>query len=261
MIKALFTSATGMRAQQQLVDVTANNLANVNTSGFKRSRMDFQDLLYELQISPGTQVAEGLEIPTGLQIGSGTRAISTTKVFSQGLPEESNRELDVMINGRGFFEVSRPDGSSGYTRDGSFRSDSQGYLTTAEGLRVSPEIQIPEDITGLHIGRDGTITALQDGEETQVGELTLTTFPNPAGLLSIGGNLYATSPASGAASSNLKPGENGVGEVQQYFTERSNVEVVVELVRLITAQRAYEVNSRAIRTSDDMLAAANNMSR
>jgi flagellar basal-body rod protein FlgG len=262
MIKALSTSATGMRAQQQLVDVVANNLANVNTTGFKRSRLDFQDLLYDTQIAPGTQVAVGLEIPTGLQVGSGARTISTTKVFTQGVPEETQRDLDVAVNGQGFFEITLPDGTKAYTRDGAFRKDSAGNLTTAEGLLVSPAITIPENIVGLSIGRDGTITAaLPDGTVSNAGQLTLATFPNPSGLSSLGGNLYLPTAASGNATTNLTPGRNGTGELQQGFLERSNVDVVVELVKLITAQRAYEVNSRAIRSSDDMLAAANNMTR
>ena len=262
MIKALYTSATGMRAQQQLVDVVANNLANVNTTGFKRSRLDFQDLLYDTQIMPGTQVAVGLEVPTGFQVGSGTRPISTTKIFSQGTPEETGGELDVAISGRGFFEITLPDGTKAYSRDGSFRKDSAGNLTNAEGLLVSPAITIPENISGLNIGRDGTITAvMNDGSVTNIGQLTLSSFPNPSGLNSIGGNLYLPTPASGTATTNLTPGQNGTGEVQQRFLERSNVEVVVELVKLITAQRAYEINARAIRSSDDMLGAVNNLTR
>ena len=263
MIKALYTSATGMRAQQQLLDVTANNLANVNTTGFKKSRMDFQDLLYDTRIMPGTQVASNLEIPTGHQVGSGARSISTTKMFQQGTSDMTDRDLDVAIIGRGFFQVTMPDGTTAYTRDGSFRTDSEGTLTTAEGLRIAPSITIPQG-SRVAVGKDGTISAADPSDSsisTTVGQLTLATFPNPTGLLSLGGNLYAETPSSGSPTTGQTPGQDGVGQLQGGALEHSNVEVVVELVNLITAQRAYEVNSRAIRSSDDMLAAANQMTR
>ena len=262
MIKALYTSATGMRAQQQLVDLTANNLANVNTTGFKRSRMDFQDLLYDTQITPGSQAASNLEIPSGLQIGSGVRSISTTKIFTPGVLEETGGELDMGIAGRGFFEVTMPDGTTAYTRDGSFRTDSDGSVTTSEGLHLSPSITVSSDRLSITVGSDGTIDVTKpDGTTENAGQITLTTFPNPTGLKSIGGNLYVETVSSGGPQSGLTPGENGVGPIEQKFLERSNVEVVVELVNLITAQRAYEINSRAIRSSDDMLATANGMTR
>ncbi len=262
MIKALYTSATGMRAQQQLVDLTANNLANVNTTGFKRSRMDFQDLLYDTQIMPGSEIASNLQIPSGLQIGSGVRSISSTKIFTPGFVYETGGELDMGIAGRGFFEISMPDGTTAYTRDGSFRTDSDGTVTTSEGLYLSPQITVASDRLSIAVGSDGTITVTKpDGTTENAGQITLTTFPNPTGLKSVGGNLYVETASSGSPQTSLTPGENGVGNIKQKYLERSNVEVVVELVNLITAQRAYEINSRAIRSSDDMLATVNGMTR
>jgi flagellar basal-body rod protein FlgG len=262
-LKALYTAATGMKAQQLTVDVIANNLANANTAGFKRSQIDFQDLLYVTLGRPGLETARGLLSPTGLEIGSGSRAVSTTKVFSQGVLEETRRELDLAIQGEGFFQVALPDGATGYTRDGAFRLDAGGNLVTAEGLRLEPQIAIPAAATAVNIGMDGTVsvtTAESPQTATQIGQIVLARFLNPAGLSSEGGNILRETPASGQPLVG-PPGESGTGKLAQRFIERSNVEVVTELVNLIIAQRAYEVNSRAIRTGDDMLGMMNNLTR
>lgn len=250
-----------MKGQQTYIDVIANNLANMNTTSFKRSRVDFHDLLYEQKVAPGSESLEGVEIPTGLQIGSGVRAVSTAKVFTPGTPQQTDRDLDICIKGDGFFQVEIAEGVA-YTRDGSFRLNSSRGLCTAEGYALYPAITVPEDATAIHIGHDGVITGVTTGGSTvNVGQITLATFANPSGLKSLGGNLYSPTPASGAAAQNIVPGFDGTGELEQGFLERSNVDVIVELVNMITAQRAYEVNARAIRSTDDMLAATNNITR
>lgn len=263
MMRALYTAGTGMKAQQLKVDVVAHNLANANTAGFKRSQVDFQDLLYVSLKQPGLKTAKENEQPTGLEIGSGTRAVATTKVFSQGTLEETRRDLDVAIQGEGFFQVLQPDGLPAYTRDGAFRLSSDGTLVTAEGLRVVPAVRIPSDAVGLSIGRDGTVSVTIAGEEATprvVGQLTLARFSNPAGLESLGGNLFAPSASSGEALLGTADAE-GFGSLNQRFLERSNVDTVTELVNLILTQRAYEVNARAVKASDEMLQETNNMSR
>ena len=265
MLKSLFTSATGMKAQQMYVDNIANNLANVNTSGFKRSHLNFQDLIYDTLISPGAETVEGYQSPSGLQIGSGVRHVSTTKIFSQGLPQETRRELDITIDGEGFYQITHPDSTRGtvYSRDGSFGLDSQGRLVTGEGFYLNPQITIPGGSTHITISRDGIVTYAPAGDNnsrTQAGQIQLATFANAAGLENLGHNLYAETAASGSATTG-NPGENGVGALRQGYLEGSNVDVVTELVNLIIAQRAYEINSRAIRTSDSMLEQANNVVR
>ena len=261
MIKALFTSASGMKGQQTYIDVIANNLANMNTTSFKRSRVDFHDLLYDQKVAPGSESLEGVEIPTGLQIGSGVTPISTTKVFTAGTPEQTDRELDMCIKGAGFFQVQLADGAA-YTRDGSFRLNSSRQICTSEGYALYPAITIPDDAIAIHIGHDGVVTGVTtNGSMVNIGNLTLATFANPSGLKAMGGNIYVPTPASGSAMPNIVPGLNGTGELEQGFLERSNVDVIVELVNMITAQRAYEVNARAIRSTDDMLAATNNITR
>ena len=261
MIKALYTSATGMKGQQTYIDVIANNLANMNTTGFKRSRVDFQDLLYDQRVAAGAQSLEGVEIPTGLQIGSGVTAASTAKVFSAGSPEQTDRDLDVCIKGAGFFQVDL-NGTVAYSRDGSFRLNSSRQIVTVDGYALNPTVTLQADVVSIHIGNDGTVTGVRaDGTTVDTGRITLAQFPNPSGLKALGGNLFVPTPASGSATQNITPGLSGTGEVQQGFIERSNVDVVVELVNMITAQRAYEVNARAIRSTDDMLATTNNMTR
>ncbi|MEZ6185763.1 MAG: flagellar basal-body rod protein FlgG [Planctomycetota bacterium] len=262
-MKALHTAGTGMKVQQLQVDTIANNLANANTAGFKRTQIDFQDLLYVTLQRPGLETASGVVSPTGLQVGSGARAASTTKVFSQGVISETHRDLDIAIQGEGFYQVALPDGSTAYTRDGSFRLNAEGSLVTTDGFPLVDAIAIPADTTSIQVGKDGTISVITGGAPettTQVGQLNLARFANPAGLSSEGGNLFRETPASGSPTIGT-PGGEGRGQLMQGFLERSNVEVVTELVNLIVAQRAYEVNSRAIKTGDEMLGIANSMTR
>lgn len=265
MFRALFTSATGMEAQKLVVDVTANNLANVNTGGFKRSQVNFADLLYVTENQAGSEVVAGQQSPTGLQVGSGVRAVGTTKLFRPGTFEQTGNKFDMAIEGDGFFRVQLPSGEFRYTRDGSLRPDSTGRLVTGDGLLVDSDVTIPDGIipSSISIGRDGTVTGIQSGatEATvTLGQLLLSRFPNPAGLTSEGSNLYAVSASSGTEVQDT-PGNNGLGTIRQSFLEKSNVEVVTELVTLINAQRAYEVNSRAIRAADEMLSVSRELVR
>ena len=262
MMKALFTAATGMQAHSTVVDTTANNLANVDTTGFKRSQVEFQDLLYQTVRAPGTQGANGSEIPTGIQIGSGVRTSGISKIFSPGVFENTSNDFDVSIQGQGFFQVLMPNGDQRYTRDGSFRLNSTGQLVTADGYPLQPPIPIPPDYTSVTIGNDGTVSVISAGSPaaTPVGNIALTRFSNPSGLSSEGRNLFSESTASGPPLPGI-PGSNGLGSLQQGFLERSNVQVVTELIRLITAQRAFEASQRAVLTSDQMLQTANGMIR
>ena len=258
MLRALSTSATGMQAQQLMVDTIANNIANINTTGFKRSQVDFQDLLYVQVKPPGGEVAQGILSPAGFEVGSGVVPASTLKVFSMGELENTERDLDVAIEGDGFLQVVLPDGAIRYTRDGSLRMNAEGALVSSSGFYVEPSITIPSDTVRVIIGQDGTVSVIQGGSRSpqQVGQITLARFPNKAGLSSEGHNLYAETPSSGSVTTGT-PGSEGFGALQQGFLERSNVQVVTELVRLIMAQRAYEINSRAIRAGDEMLATTN----
>ena len=260
MLRAFSTAATGMTAQQMIVDTIANNLANMNTAGFKRSTIDFQDLVYLKLQEPGIEVASGVEAPSGLELGCGVRPVSTLKIFTQGELENTGRELDACIQGDGFFKVRLPGGDERYTRDGSFRSNADGQLVTASGYVVEPGITIPQDARSVSIGADGTVTVFKgsDSTATSLGQITLVRFPNAPGLTSEGGNLLAETPASGSPTEGT-PGEDGFGSIQQSFLERSNVQMVTELVNLITAQRAYEINSRAIRAGDEMLSITNRL--
>ena len=261
MMKSLFTAATGMKVQQKNVDVISNNLANVNTNGFKRSQANFEDLIYVTEQRPGFS-SQGLGSSTGIQVGSGAHLVSTAKVFSQGTVESTQRELDVAIMGSGFFKVSLPDGTEAYTRDGNLQLNENQELVTSDGYLIDPSISLGGvNYTSLTIHKDGRIEIFDGETSSEAGQLTLTTFLNPAGLESLGDNLYRETAASGPANEGLTPGEEGVGTVQAQFLERSNVEVVNELVSLIIAQRAYEINSKAIRTGDDMLSLANNLIR
>jgi flagellar basal-body rod protein FlgG len=263
MIKALFTSATGMNAQQTLVDNTANNLANVNTTGFKKSQADFHDLIYITQRSPGSESAQGLQVPTGLQIGSGVRVAGTTKLFTEGVLENTGNQFDVAIEGNGFLQITLPDGSIRYTRDGGLRLNQNGQMVNSDGFLVQPQITIPADAISVRIATDCTVSVISSGSPNAsrpIGQLQITRFINPAGLSSQGNNLYAESGASGAPIPTT-PGQDGAGTIRQGFLERSNVDVVSELVNLILAQRAYEFNSRAVRTADEMLSNTNNLTR
>ncbi len=263
MLRALNTASTGMRVQQVQLDIVANNLANASTTGFKRSRADFQDLLYVTLERPGAQTAAGTQAPTGLQIGSGARLISTSRNLQQGALEQTERALDVAIEGTGFLQVQLPDGSNAYTRAGALRLDADGQLVTPEGYRLVPQVTIAQDALDIKIGRDGTVTVSPSSApdtQVQVGTIQLAVFTNPAGLEAIGQNLLRETPASGAVQL-VTPGTNGAGSIVQGALERSNVDVVTELVNLISTQRAYEVNSRAIRSADEMLATSNNLTR
>lgn len=258
MIRALYTAATGMKAQQLYLDNVANNLANINTTGFKRSQVNFQDLLYDKKFIAGSESTQGFEIPSGIQLGGGVRPISTSKVFTQGNQQTTNRSLDLAVEGNGFFQINRPDGMIAYTRDGAFELNSKGEVVTADGLPLSPSITI-QDAKEISVGTDGTVYVKgSDGSIQNVGQIMLANFPNPSGLDNIGRNLYLETIASGAPIVSA-PGEQGTGEIYQGVLENSNVETVTELVNLITAQRAYEINSRAIKASDEMLSTINNM--
>ncbi len=263
MIKALFTSATGMNAQTTAIDNTANNIANVNTNGFKKGQVDFQDLLYINQRTPGSDAAQGLQVPTGTQIGSGTRVAGITKVFTTGALVNTQNPFDVAVEGDGFFQVTLPSGELRYTRDGALRVNAQGSLVTSDGFLVSPQISIPAGAVSVSIGSDGTISVQNAGAlnaSTVLGQLTLVRFQNPAGLSAEGRNLFAETASSGAPII-ATPGQNGVGLTRQGFQERSNVDVVTELINLILAQRAYEFNTRAVRTADNMLASTTDLVR
>lgn len=254
MIRSLWISKTGLDAQQTQMDVIANNLANVSTNGFKRSRAVFEDLLYQNIRQPGAQSSQQTQLPSGLQLGTGVRPVATERIFTQGNLQQTSNDKDVAINGAGFFQVLLPDGTTAYTRDGSLQVDSQGQLVTASGFPIQPAITIPADAQSLTVGRDGTVSVTQPGSAaaTQVGALQLATFINPAGLLAKGENLYAETAASGTATAGT-PGTNGAGVLSQGYVETSNVNVVEELVNMIQTQRAYEINSKSITTSDQML--------
>ncbi len=260
MLRAFSTAATGMTAQQLIVDTIANNLANMNTAGFKRTQIDFQDLVYLRLAEPGREIAAGVVAPSGFEIGSGVRPASTLKVFTQGEMENTGRDLDLAIQGDGFFKVTTPGGDERYTRDGSFRMNSEGKLVTSAGYEVDPGISIPQDARSVSVGADGTVTVFSgsDSAGSAVGKISLVRFPNPSGLASEGDNLLSETPASGGAITGTA-GESGFGTIQSRFLERSNVQMVTELVKLITAQRAYEINSRAIRAGDEMLTTANRL--
>ncbi len=252
MLRAFSTAATGMEAQQRMVDVTANNLANINTNGFKRSTVDFQDLLYVKIRASGTEVASGITAPAGLEIGSGVRVASTVKVFSGGELQNTNRRLDVAISGEGFLQVSLPNGDKRYTRDGSLQMNAEGQLVTTTGYTIEPSISIPTDAEAVDIAKDGGVNVTVGETVSVVGTLELARFPNPPGLSSEGDNLFAETAASGTATTGA-PGDSGFGTLQSGFLEKSNVQMITELVNLIKAQRAYETNSRAIRAADEML--------
>ncbi len=262
MIRALYTSSSGMQAQQLNLDAIANNLANVNTTGFKKTRVDFQDVLYQTYRMPGTAVAQGATVPTGIQVGHGTRPVATQRIFSQGEFQQTENPLDLVIEGDGFFQILRPDGTSGYTRSGAFKKDGTGRIVTSDGFLLQPAITVPADATSLTVGTDGTVSVTVGGQNSsqQVGTIQLARFVNPAGLLSVGRNLFTPTPASGDAQVG-NPGALGLGTLAQGFLELSNVKVVEEMVAMITGQRAYEANAKAIQTADEMLSIANGMRR
>jgi flagellar basal-body rod protein FlgG len=251
-----------MEAQRVNIDVIANNLANVNTSGFKRSRADFQELMYQTNQAAGTETAAGTEVPTGIQIGLGVEPSSVQKIFQQGGLTTTENPLDLAIEGDGFFQISMPDGETGYTRAGTFKLDSQGEIVTSEGDPLEPSITIPGDTLSITITSDGTVSALQAGNltPTTIGQIELARFTNPGGLNAMGKNIFMPSGSSGSVTT-ANPGSDGLGTVNQGFVEMSNVNIVEEMVNMIVSQRAYELNSKVVQTSDQMLQIANNIIR
>ncbi|EFH7843945.1 flagellar basal-body rod protein FlgG [Escherichia coli] len=254
MIRSLWIAKTGLEAQQTNMDVISNNLANVSTNGFKRQRAVFEDLLYQTLRQPGAQSSEQTTIPSGLQLGTGVRPVATERIHSQGSLAQTNNSKDVAIEGDGFLQVMMPDGTTAYTRDGSFQLDQNGQLVTASGYPVQPAINVPQDAKSITIGNDGivSVTIAGQAQPQQVGQLTLSTFINDSGLESIGENLYRETQSSGAPNETT-PGQNGAGTLRQGYVETSNVNVAEELVNMIQTQRAYEINSKAVSTSDQML--------
>ncbi|TAM59503.1 flagellar basal-body rod protein FlgG [bacterium] len=256
MMRALYTAATGMIAQQYNMDTISNNLANIDTQGFKGNQARFQDLIYETLRAPGAPVGASV-VPTGQDVGLGVKIASSEKNFNQGSLQQTGNPLDVAIEGDGFFQVTLPEGTAAYTRDGSFKRDANGTLVTADGYLLSPQITVPQNATQVNVGADGTVTALIPGSQLPqtLGQVSLVRFTNPAGLSPLGKNLFTQTGASGAPVIS-QPGINGAGTLQQGFLENSNVQVVNEIVNMIVAQRAYEANSKAIATSDQMLSTA-----
>jgi flagellar basal-body rod protein FlgG len=254
MMKSLWIAKTGLTAQQAQLDVISNNLANVGTSGFKRSRAVFEDLMYQTTRAPGAPSSQQTQVATGMQVGTGVRPVATERLFSQGNLQQTSNPKDVAINGSGFLQVLMPDGSAAYTRDGSLQVNAEGMLVTASGYPLQPAVTVPANSTNMTIGSDGTVTIQPAGSSaiTQVGSLQLVQFPNPAGLESRGENLFTETPSSGAPNT-VTPGANGAGMLMQGYVETSNVNVVEELVNMIQTQRAYEINSKAINTADQML--------
>ncbi len=261
-MRSLWSAATGMIAQQVNMDVISHNLANVNTVGYKKGRADFDDLMYQIDKEPGAPVAGGSMIPTGIQIGLGARVGATQKIFTQGNFQQTDNPLDIAIEGDGFFQVTLPDGTIAYTRDGSWKIDSEGQIVTSDGYLIEPAIVVPENAQSITITADGAVYVTVPGqaEQQQIGQIQLAKFINPAGLKAIGRNLFLQTGASGAPAV-ANPGEEGLGTLQQGFLEMSNVKVVEEMVNMIVAQRAYEANSKSIQTSDEMLRIANNLRR
>jgi len=261
MIRSLWIAKTGLDAQQTQMDVISNNLANVSTTGFKRSRAVFEELMYQTVRQPGAMSSDQTVLPSGMQIGTGVRPVATERIHTQGNPTQTGNAKDVAIIGNGFFQVTMPDGTTSYTRDGSFQVDQNGQLVTSSGFVINPAITLPANYTSVNIARDGTVTVMQPGSTNAatVGQIQLATFPNPAGLESMGENLYVQTDASGAPNTTV-PGLNGAGTLQNNYVEASNVNVVEELVSMIQTQRAYEINSKAVQTSDQMLQRLTQMS-
>ncbi len=254
MIRSLWIARTGLDAQQTNLDVIANNLANVSTNGFKRARPIFEDLLYQTLRQPGAQSSQSTEIPSGLQLGTGVRPISTARIHMQGSLQRTENDLDMAIDGSGFFQIQMPDGTTAYTRDGSFHKDNQGQIVTSNGYPLEPSITIPDNAIAIDISRDGIVSVTLAGTTatTQIGTIQLATFINNGGLLSVGENLFLETTSSGAPTPNT-PGSNGAGILNHRYVETSNVNVAEELVSMIQAQRAFELNSKVVTTSDQML--------
>ena len=255
MIRSLWIAKTGLDAQQTQLDVISNNLANVSTNGFKRARAVFEDLLYQTLRQPGAQSSQQTTIPSGLQLGTGVKPIATERIFTQGSLNQTSNPLDLAINGQGFFQITMPDGTLSYTRDGSFQKDANGQIITSSGYPLSPALTVPANATSITVGRDGVVSIIQAGSSaaTQIGTIQLANFVNPGGLQSSGENLFVETASSGTPTPNT-PGTNGTGLLNQGYVETSNVNVAEELVTMIQTQRAYELNSKVITTSDQMLA-------
>jgi flagellar basal-body rod protein FlgG len=260
MLRALYTAASGMQAQQINIDTIANNIANVNTTGFKQGRAEFQDLLYQTIRPAGAASSTSTTYPVGLQLGLGTRQVATDRIFTQGDFRNTGNPFDLTIAGKGFFQVKMPSGETGYTRDGTLHVNADGLLVTSSGDALEPAVTIPVNSDSITIGKDGTVTASVNGASQAVGTIQLANFANPAGLNALGGNLFKSTTASGDATTGA-PGENGIGQIYSGMLENSNVSVVEEMVNMIIAQRAYEVNSRAVKAADDMLSQINNLTR
>lgn len=262
MIRALYTAASGMNAQQANIDNVAHNLANVNTSGFKKSHMVFEDLVYQEMQQPGSPTAATAESPVGLAMGLGTRPIATARDFASGNLRATNAPLDLAIQGDGFMQITLPDGTTGYTRAGALQRDAQGLIVTTDGYPLEPQITVPENATSVTVSKDGIVSAAVAGQSAtqQLGTIELANFQNPAGLKAMGGNLYTATTASGEPQVGV-PGSDGRGTIAQGFLEDSNVSVVEEMVNMILGQRAYEANSKVIKAADEMLAQVNNLVR
>ncbi len=262
MIRSLWTAATGMTVQQKNLDVISNNIANVNTNGYKRSRADFQELMYQNIRLAGARTEQGNQVPTGIQIGHGALLASVQKTFMQGDYVQTQGDLDLAIEGIGFFQITLPTGDKAYTRAGAFKTDSDGRVVTADGYLLDPNITIPQDATKTSVEPDGTVSIITQGQSKpqQVGKIELATFTNPAGLSAIGKSLFIETDASGTPITGA-PNQNGLGSIRQGYLEMSNVDIVQEMVALIIAERAYEANSKSIQTANDMLQMANNVRR
>lgn len=263
MIRALYSAATGMNAQETNIDVVANNIANVNTTAYKKSRADFQDLLYQYVVEPGAPTtASGSQNPSGIQVGLGVKTAAVQKVFAQGDLTSTGNQLDLAIEGDGFFQIQMPDGTTSYTRSGAFQMDQNGQVVTSDGFLLDPGITVPNDALSISVAQDGTMSVRMPAttEPQEVGKITAVRFPNNAGLRAVGKNLYQETVSSGTPTTGVF-GENGYGRVSQGFLESSNVSVVEQVVNMITAQRAYEASSKAIQAADEMLSQAINLKR
>jgi len=260
MMRSLYTAASGMLANQMTVDTISNNLANVNTTGYKKTKMEFQDLLYQTMIEPGGTTSEGVKLPGSLQVGLGVKSSGSSRSFEQGSITRTGNSWDVAISGSGFFQMRMPDGTTNYTRDGSFKVNADGVLVNAQGNYLDPQIQVPANSTSPQVGPDGRVTVIPQGQTDaiEIGRIEIATFVNPTGLKALGQNLYQETEASGRPLVGA-PGENGTGQLNGQNLEGSNVQLVDEMVNLIVAQRAYEISSKGVTTADQMLQTANNL--
>lgn len=262
MMRCMMTAATGMEAQQLYMDTISNNLSNVNTTGFKRSKMEFQDLMYQALREPGVRNFEGSVAPSGIETGLGVRPAASQRIFAQGALNQTENALDWAVQGEGLFQITMPDGSTSYTRDGSFKLSADGSIVTSSGFFISPQITIPAESSAISISPDGKVSVILNGEgsSTEIGQIELVRFINPSGLRSMGGNLYGATEASGEPVVTT-PGEEGTGTIAGGYTEASNVQIVDEMVNMISAQRAFEIISKAIQVGEDMMQVANNLKR